>query len=79
MGGVMLVPKVVKHIAAASDFTIHITGNNPNPQTFQGSESGTQVMVDPGQYSVEETSNASYNENHNEQCSGTIVVHQFRI
>ena len=45
---------------------------------FQGSESGTQVMIGPGQYSVEETPNADYIENHNEQCSGTIAVHQFR-
>ena len=45
---------------------------------FQGSESGTQVMIGPGQYSVEETPNANYIENHNDQCSGTIAVHQFR-
>ena len=36
-----------------SDFTLHVTGNNPRPSTsFRGSESGTLVTLDPGVFTV---------------------------
>ena len=40
--------------ATASQFTIKVTGGNPNPSSFPGSESGTTVRVDPGTYGVTE-------------------------
>ena len=39
----------------ASDFNIKITGNNPSPESFKGSESGTEVTLGPGDYQVIET------------------------
>jgi NHL repeat len=35
-----------------SDFTMHVTGNNPDPSSFAGSSSGTTVTLDPGNYHV---------------------------
>ena len=34
----------------ASDFTIHISGNHQMPDTFQGSELGTEVTLGFGSY-----------------------------
>jgi hypothetical protein len=36
------------------DFTLFILGNNPNPQSFEGSSSGTIVNIDPGYYDIYE-------------------------
>jgi len=38
-----------------SEFTITVTGNNPNPATFTGSTPGTQVILEPGAYTISET------------------------
>jgi hypothetical protein len=49
---------VVKHVvggtASASQFTMHITANNPSQTTIQGSESGTTITLAQGPYQVEE-------------------------
>ena len=37
-----------------SDFTMHVTGNNPDPSSFSGSSSGTTVTLNPGNYNVAE-------------------------
>ena len=39
-----------------------MTGNNPVPSQFKGSESGTVVTLDPGDYIVTETTDATVNE-----------------
>jgi len=39
----------------ASDFNIQVTGNNPSPSSFQGSDKGTTVTIGPGKYTVSET------------------------
>ena len=38
----------------SSDFNINVTGNNPQPNSFPGSEppDGVKVTLDPGQYQV---------------------------
>ncbi|NOJ29652.1 MAG: hypothetical protein DA328_05730 [Nitrososphaeraceae archaeon] len=41
----------------AQDFEFTVTGNNPSPSTFAGSESGVVVTLGQGSYDVEETSN----------------------
>jgi hypothetical protein len=41
-----------------SDFSIQVTGNNPQPSTFNGSAIGTNVTIGPGGYTVTETPNA---------------------
>ena len=52
---------VIKHVvksgpnpATASDYTIHVDGNNQTPDTFPGSEDGTDVTIGFGSYSVSE-------------------------
>jgi len=40
--------------AKASDYTIHVDGNNQSPDTFPGSEDGTDVTIGFGSYSVSE-------------------------
>ncbi len=52
---------------APANFTISVSGNNPSPSSFKGSSfPGTQVVLDPGQYSV------SANWELSSHCSGTI-------
>ncbi len=43
-------------------FPFQVTGNNPVPSRFKGSESGTVVTLDPGDYIVTETTDATVNE-----------------
>ena len=37
-----------------ADFSITVTGNNPQPATFRGSDTPTEVTLGPGKYSVSE-------------------------
>lgn len=39
-----------------SSFNISVTGNNPNPSNFDGSDTGTNVVLNPGAYEVTEAS-----------------------
>jgi hypothetical protein len=52
---------VIKHVvksgpnpAKASDYTIHVDGNNQSPDAFLGSGDGTDVKIGFGSYSVSE-------------------------
>ena len=40
--------------SSSSDFTIDVEGNNANPSTFLGDETGTIVTMEPGQFEVTE-------------------------
>jgi hypothetical protein len=42
-------------IITPSDFTITVTGNAPTPNSFEGSEAGTEVQIGVGPYTVTET------------------------
>jgi len=72
---------VIKHVIKdnagtkiASDFTIVVTADNPNPSTFQGVEApGVTVTLNPGDYSVDELDNPwHYTKSLSGDCSGTI-------
>ena len=61
---------VIKHVDdsqvsgvtdTASDFTMHVNGNNPSPFDFPGSESGSSVSIAPGPYAVTETKPMHFN------------------
>jgi hypothetical protein len=43
-------------------YLIQVEGNNPVPSQFPGSESGTAVTLGPGNYTVSETVDASFNQ-----------------
>ncbi|MBI2040118.1 hypothetical protein HYT18_03525 [Candidatus Microgenomates bacterium] len=73
--------KVIKHVinddggtASASEFTINVTANGPEPSSFPGDESGTDVSLDAGAYSVDEDDFPGYAKTIGENCSGTINV-----
>src|SRR5439155_1498902 len=74
---------VTKHVindnggtAVASDFTMSVTATNPSPASFPGNESGTNVTLSAGAYSVSETGPSGYAESDGADCSGTIAVGQ---
>jgi hypothetical protein len=54
-------------------FTITVTGNNPTPSTFQGSESGTLVTLGVGPYKVNETPLEDFDVSFSADCTGTIA------
>ncbi len=72
---------VIKHVInddggskTAADFTIHVSGHNPSPASFPGSEHGTAVSLDAGSYSVSETAVSGYTASFSAGCSGTIAA-----
>jgi uncharacterized repeat protein (TIGR01451 family) len=72
---------VIKHVVnddggtkAAGDFSLSVTGGNANPSGFSGSETGTQVQLEAGAYSVTEAAVAGYAATYSEGCSGTIAA-----
>jgi hypothetical protein len=70
---------VIKHVVnenarslAASDFELFVSGTQPNPASFPGSETGTVVFLQPGDYVVTETQEPYYVGTFSADCSGTI-------
>jgi hypothetical protein len=64
--------------ATPANFTIHVTGNNPTPANFAGSSAGTVVMLDPGPFSVTETSPSGtfFTNTTAGDCAGTVTAGQ---
>jgi YVTN family beta-propeller protein len=58
------------------DFTIDVTGNNPLPHTFPGSDSGSEVQLDAGNYQVQEQEIEGYSQSRSTDCSGDIGLGQ---
>jgi hypothetical protein len=71
---------VIKHViggtSSASGFTITVSGVDPDPATFQGSESGVGVALGFGDYSVSETPIPGYTAAYSFDCSGTISIEE---
>src|SRR6266705_1821574 len=58
---------------SAYNSTISVSGNNPNPRMFNGSEAGTTVSLGPGNYNVTESKVSSfYGEIVSSDCSGMV-------
>ncbi|MGN6347689.1 MAG: hypothetical protein ACTHME_08305, partial [Candidatus Nitrosocosmicus sp.] len=55
-----------------SDFTITVSGKNPDPPSFAGSTSGTTVTLKPGRYSVSSSTISGYTTTYSSGCSGSI-------
>jgi hypothetical protein len=67
----------ISDVVSASDFIMHVNGNNPSPFNFPGSESGTSVSIAPGQYAVTETkptsaSSLGFTATFSKDCNGEI-------
>ncbi len=74
---------IIKHVinnnggtAVASDFTLDSGGTNDSPDNFAGSESGTEVTLDAGNYAVTESGPSGYTRSDSADCSGTIAIGQ---
>jgi len=72
---------VIKHVINdnggtknAADFSITVTGSNPSPATFVGSESGTLVVLNAGSYGVDEAVVTGYAKTLTIDCAGTLLV-----
>lgn len=72
---------VIKHVIndnggtkVASDFTMNVTGANVSNPSFAGSEAGTVVTLNAGNYSVDENNVGGYTKTLGTNCSGTIAV-----
>jgi hypothetical protein len=69
----------------ASDYTIHITGNHQTPDTFPGSETGTNVTLGFGSYQVtEDRLPSSFISQHtstqfSNDCSGVIHPNETKV
>jgi hypothetical protein len=60
-----------------SNFTMHVTGNNPTPANFAGSTTGIDVTLGPGSFNVTETGpTSSFNVTTTGDCAGTIAAGQ---
>ncbi len=79
---------VIKHVIndsgtgsnLAADFTMNVTGTNVSDPSFPGAESpGTDVTLDAGSYSVDETGPAGYTKTLGADCSGTIAVGEHKF
>lgn len=76
---------VIKHVVIdnggtknASDFTMNVTGTNVSSTSFPGSETGTTITLNAGNYSVDEGSHDGYTETKSADCTGTIAVGQVK-
>lgn len=70
---------VIKHVVNVGDsegtadqFTLHVDGSNPSPDTFAGDESGTVVTLDAGGYSVSEDPVEGWTTTFDQGCEGTL-------
>ncbi len=71
---------VIKHVinhggsAVAGNFTMNVTGTNVSNPSFAGAENpGTNVTLNAGSYSADESLNANYTKTLGANCSGTIA------
>lgn len=56
------------------NFTVAVSGQSPNPATFQGSIQGTLVTINPGAYSVTLTNSSGFNASYSVGCDSTIAA-----
>ncbi|KKL88008.1 hypothetical protein LCGC14_1929010, partial [marine sediment metagenome] len=61
--------------AAASDFRMSVSGNDPIPESFPGDEKGVRVSIEQGSFSVFESALDGYTQSFSADCSGTIELY----
>jgi hypothetical protein len=69
---------VIKNVQGGSDqpdsFMISVTGSNPSLNSFQGSSSGTTILIREGSYSVREVAGpGGYTASYSPGCSGAMT------
>lgn len=64
-------------LVTPGSFTVTVSGQNPSPVTFPGSQSGTLVSLNPGSYSVGITSGpAGYTASYSSGCNNSLIASQ---
>ncbi len=58
----------------SSDFKINIHANDPNPISFIGNSSGTNVKLGMGMYSVSQSAFPGYTPSYSSDCFGGIMA-----
>ena len=71
---------VIKHVindngglASAGDFTMNVSAVNPSLTSFAGNETGVNVTVSAGSFSVTEAGTSGYTASNSPDCVGTIA------
>lgn len=59
-----------------NNFTVAVSGQSPSPSSFQGSQQGTLVSLNPGTYSVAVTNQLGYAPAYSVGCNNTIAAGQ---
>jgi hypothetical protein len=76
----LTVKKIVSGGATTTpaQFTIHVMGNNPIPDNFAGSSTGTDVTLNADRFNVTETTPIGrfFTSSFSNDCSGTIAAGQ---
>ena len=79
LGTLIVIKQVINDnggINQPGDFNIRVEGVDANPDSFQGSESGTTVLLRPGGYVVDEDQYSGYETEFSSECEGSIDVSQ---
>lgn len=64
-------------LRAPADFTVSVSGSNPNPSTFRGSNTGVPVLLGSGTYNVTITGDSyGYTPTFSQGCTGTLAAGQ---
>ena len=74
---------VIKHVdntgsgtMVAVDFTMLVSALQPSLESFPGSETGTEITLSAGAYSVSEELEDNYTASYSIDCTGTIAINQ---
>jgi hypothetical protein len=69
-----MVKSIIHKCPKPEDFAITVTGNGPDPASFDGSESGTPVKLGVGHYEVSEDEHEGFTADFSPDCKGTIAA-----
>ncbi len=58
----------------SADFTMNVEGNNVSSTSFPGSDAGTVVSLNAGDYIVSEENESNYTASYSDDCTGTINI-----
>ena len=80
-GGVLVYVQVTgpAPLLAPGNFTVAVSGQNPNPTTFQGSINGNPVLLNPGSYSIAVSNPQGYTASYSYGCSGNLGAGQYQL
>lgn len=59
-----------------SDFTVTVSGQNPNPSTFAGSIGGERVSIRPGSYSISVPVTRGFTPTYSTGCHGVLAPNE---